>query len=537
MKARRSRVPLLALCLSLPVLVAAQIAQTPPAPPVPQAGGPAPASPGRPTVVLGGRDLQVPVTIRPAGPVVALAPLAQALGGELSPDESGESSTLRIGETDIVLGVGSAIVTVGDQIVSLSQPVTRGEAGLEVPIDFLSKTWGDLSGYSFDWRPQEGRLAIGTRSAREIPVALDVVHLQAMTTVVLQFPEAPRYDLVQQPGVIEVRMLEDRLAPPADLPQVKDPLVQGVSITPQGVRLQLTPGAAVESYVLENPFRLVFDVHQPSTVTVPGGPPVTEIRDEGGIRTIVIDPGHGGTETGAIGPSGVAEKELTLILARDLEARLEQRLPVRVILTRNEDANLHWDTRAAIANQNRADLFISVHLNSSLGSGARGAETYFLSTQASDARAARAAEAENQGDATPPPGAEGLDAETQQDLQMILWDLAQTRHLTESQRFAGMVQAELNQTLQIRDRGVKQAPFRVLVGADMPAVLVELGFLSNPEEETKLQDPAYRSQLIDALVQAIARYKQTVDAAEAASAPAPPGTAPRATPGATPGTR
>lgn len=120
---------------------------------------------------------------------------------------------------------------------------------------------------------------------------------------------------------------------------------------------------------------------------------------------------------------------------------------------------------------------------------------------------------------------------------MILWDLAQTRHLTESQRFAGMVQAELNQTLQIRDRGVKQAPFRVLVGADMPAVLVELGFLSNPEEETKLQDPAYRSQLIDALVQAIARYKQTVDAAEAASAPAPPGTAPRATPGATPGTR
>src|SRR4029077_15405659 len=115
-------------------------------------------------------------------------------------------------------------------------------------------------------------------------------------------------------------------------------LSRGVAHSPQQVRVQLTPGGAVESYVLENPFRLVFDVHQPSTVAIQGVPAAPEIEDRPGIHTIVIDPGHGGSETGAGGPSGIFEKDLTLSLARDLEARLESGLGgVRVILTRNED--------------------------------------------------------------------------------------------------------------------------------------------------------------------------------------------------------
>ena len=183
------------------------------------------------------------------------------------------------------------------------------------------------------------------------------------------------------------------------------------------------------------------------------------------------------------------EKELTLTLARDLEARLEQ-AGIRAVLTRNEDANLPHDNRTSIANQNKGDLFISIHLNSSLGSGAYGTETYFLSTEATDARAARAASSENV-DGTPAP--EGMDPGSQQameDLQLILWDLAQSHHLAESQRFANLIQGELNQTLQLRDRGVKQAPFRVLRGAAMPAVLVELGFLSNPDEEKNSRTPS-----------------------------------------------
>jgi N-acetylmuramoyl-L-alanine amidase len=202
--------------------------------------------------------------------------------------------------------------------------------------------------------------------------------------------------------------------------------------------------------------------------------PAPTRRRNDGIRTIVIDPGHGGSNIGTEGPAGTLEKELTLQLARTLRSHLQRRLPVRVVLTRNEDAELPLDTRVAVANQQKADLFISLHLNSSPGHGAQGAETYFLNLVASDERAAQAARSENAA------------GDPLTDLQLILWDLAQSHHMAESQRFAGLIQEELNEALELRNRGVKQAPFRVLMGAAMPAVLVELGFLSNPREEERL---------------------------------------------------
>lgn len=494
------------LLLALPLLLAAQI-------------GRPEAPPRGPSVVLDGRELPVAVTITPGGPMFALKPLADSLGGKLSGDD-GESYNLKLEATEVVTGIGNAIITVGESIVSLSQPPVRGDGGPQVPLDFLRKTYGAVSGYSFDWRPEESRLVISKRESREIKVALDVVHLQGMTTVVLQFPEAPRYRLNQQPGAVEVQLLADRLAPPVRK-KVDDTLVQDVTFAPQLVRIQLAPDAEVESYLLDNPFRLVFDVHRKSAAQVPAGPSAAAADLRSSTRTIVIDPGHGGTETGAIGPGGVAEKELTLVLARDLEARLTQRLPVRVVLTRNDDSKLPLDSRTAIANQNKADLFVSIHLNSSLGSGAHGAETYFLSSQPTDTRAESAAASENVGGAAAPAAAAEAGQETQ-DLQMILWDLAQSHHLAESQRFASLVQAELNQALELKDRGVKQAPFRVLMGAAMPAVLVELGFISNPDEEAKLQNPAYRADLVEALVRAIGHYLEASPAEGRSTPPLPP---------------
>jgi N-acetylmuramoyl-L-alanine amidase len=478
-------------------------------------------------VVLGGREIAVPVSITPNGPMFGLSPIVEALGGEMTTDESGESVNLRIGDRDVVIGPGSAIITVGDVIISLSQPPTEGEGGLQVPVDFLRKTYGDLLGYAFEWQPETARLVISRRGDRELGVSLDVVHLQGMTTVVLQFPEEPRYRIQRQPGAIVVEMIADRLTPPSPPRVVQDPLVQNVTIEPQQVRIQLAEGVQAASYVLENPFRLVFDVHPSAAVVVPSRP--TELpRDLPGIRTIVLDPGHGGSEVGAIGPSGVQEKELTLQIARELAGKLGATLGVQVLLTRYADTVLPHDTRTAIANQNKADLFVSIHLNSSLGAGAHGTETYFLSPQASDKRAAQAAAAENLAQ-EPAAGEPGETADpAAQDLQLILWDLAQSRHMAESQRLANLIQRELNQALQLKDRGVKQAPFRVLMGAAMPAVLVELGFISNPEEEKKLQDPAYRDQLLDALARAIGRYKALVEGeqappAAAQQAPAPAG--------------
>ena len=192
-----------------------------------------------------------------------------------------------------------------------------------------------------------------------------------------------------------------------------------------------------------------------------------------------------------------ADLEVALLLARSLRRALESRLPVKVVLTRNNDSELPLDSRTSIANQHKADLFVSLHLNSSPGSSAKGAETYFSSLEASDERAARAAESENRSDPL-------------YDLQLILWDLAQSHHLAESQRLARIVQEELNLALELTNRGVKQAPFKVLMGAAMPAVLIELGFLSNPQEEARLNDPVYRARLVDTLVRAISRYRALV---------------------------
>lgn len=531
-KPPRSRPSFRWLALLLPALLGAQ----------------AEAPPRAPSVTVEGREIAAQVLVGPAGPLVALAPVAEALGGRLGPGEGG-SYLLTIGDTQVVLAAGSPVVTVGSDIVSLSQPVTPGGGGVMVPLDLLRKTFGDLSGWSIDWLPEASRLAIAKRQARLVPVAVDVVHLQGTTTVVLQFPAAPRYKIDQQPGRIEVRMLGDRIS--ASMPSAfDDPLVEGVDPSPDRLVIRLLRGATADSYTLENPFRIVFDVHRPGQATGPvagSGLPAAAL-DRPGIRTIVIDPGHGGTETGAIGPSGVQEKELTLLLARALAGQLAERLGVRTELTRTADTVVSFDARTALANQNKADLFISIHLNSSLGTGAHGAETYFLSNRATDPRAASSASVEN---GTAEGGSDLADPSALQDLQLMLWDLAQSRYLEQSQRLANMIQGELNQALDLKDRGVKQAPFRVLVGAAMPAVLVELGFISNPDEEKKLQDAGYRAQLVDALVRAVGRYKELVEARPAAPggepgapgaedapaappaaapAPAPPGARPKARP-------
>jgi N-acetylmuramoyl-L-alanine amidase len=440
-------------------------------------------------------------------PLFALRPIVQRLGGTLT---GVGTVTLTLGETRIVAGADNPTVLIDQEIVQLSQPpvLPEGGTGLLVPLEFLRATYGRVEELELEYSPDTRQLVARRPVPTTLPVAVDVVHLQGVSTVVLQFPQSFQYELVERPGGVDVRPRRDRFEVPFPMPRVSDPLVDDVRVSPERVRIDLARGARAESYTLERPFRLVFDVVVAEEPAEPGEEETGDAeplrngeRDREGLHTIVIDPGHGGVETGAVGAGGVLEKNLTLELARLLQARLRQSLPVRVVLTRDEDVTLDHDSRPAVANQNKADLFISIHLNSSLGSTAHGAETYFLSSEASDARAAAAAEAENR------PVGVGGDEDPLYDLQLILWDLAQSHHLSESQRVATFIQQELNSTLGLRDRGVKQAPFRVLMGAAMPAVLVELGFLSNPSEAAKLESAEYRADLVDALVRAVGRYR------------------------------
>jgi N-acetylmuramoyl-L-alanine amidase len=239
--------------------------------------------------------------------------------------------------------------------------------------------------------------------------------------------------------------------------------------------------------------------------------------ESGGLRTVVIDPGHGGAEVGAKGPAGTLEKDVTLAIGRKLRSALANGLGIQAFLTRDKDQEVALDDRTAFANNYKADLFVSIHANASPARGARGSEVYFLSYQASDEESRRLATSEG-GEIVP--GASGGAGTS--DLSLILWDMAQAEHLEESSALATRINEELAEVTGSQGRGIKQAPFRVLVGAGMPAVLVEIAFISNSEDEKLLRSDEYQNKVTAALVRGIARYHRE-RAQAVATAPARPG--------------
>jgi N-acetylmuramoyl-L-alanine amidase len=226
---------------------------------------------------------------------------------------------------------------------------------------------------------------------------------------------------------------------------------------------------------------------------------------------VVIDAGHGGDDHGAEGPAGLREKDLVLDLAQRLAKKLRaQGLAVR--FTREADAFVPLDARTAIANQAGADLFVSIHANASRAASARGIETYFASPEASDEAAEALAREEN---AAFGPGAAKL-AEGDPVLS-ILGDLLAQQQLADSQDFARLAQRELATRAEVRSRGVKQAPFVVLMGVRMPAVLVEVGFITNPADEKTLRKGAERERIASGLARAVARFRLAQDARSGAA--------------------
>lgn len=218
----------------------------------------------------------------------------------------------------------------------------------------------------------------------------------------------------------------------------------------------------------------------------------------------VVDAGHGGDKEGAIGPGGEIEKVLSLQIARRVAAALE-RQGGEVVLTRTRDVAVPLAQRAALANALRADLFVSIHLNAMPGAAAghaRGVETYFLSADATDAHARSVAAREN---------ADRIAGEPEPDpndpVAAILDDLEDAASLAGSSRLAYAVHESLVASLGAEDRGVKQAPFYVLAGARMPAVLLEVGFISHEAEAAKLQTREYQEQIASAVAEGVRAFR------------------------------
>lgn len=228
------------------------------------------------------------------------------------------------------------------------------------------------------------------------------------------------------------------------------------------------------------------------------------------IGKIVIDPGHGGHDTGTIGPNGLLEKDLVLDVSKRLGKLLKARLGAEVVFTRRDDTFIPLETRTAIANREQADLFVSVHANSSHDPDARGVETYYLNFTSSP-EALEVAAREN-----------AASDKSIHELQDLVKKIALKEKIEESREFASDVQSSLHSGLAVknaaeRDRGVKKAPFVVLIGANMPSILAEISFISNPADEKRLKTQDYRQRIAESLYRGISRYVNGLGGVKVAS--------------------
>ena len=324
------------------------------------------------------------------------------------------------------------------------------------------------------------------------------------------------------PECLFVDFEDTRLSP--DVPNhftIHDDLVSHLRIlSPKSnqirVALELKRYHHYKMYSLKNPQRVIIDIwaqNKQAKRKKNNGLDAGSLKNAAiarqlalGVRKIVIDAGHGGKDGGAVGYfKGVYEKDVVLAIAKRLEQKIRQYIKCEVILTRNADQFMPLEKRSEIANDNKADLFISIHTNAHPNHSVYGIETYYLNLT-SDDDAIRVAALENE-----------VSGRKMNDLETILHDLMQNAKINESSRLAGHVQSAVYQHLKkyyrfIKDNGVKQAPFYVLMGAEMPAILIEIGFISNKRDCQRLSNPAFQDHLSNAIVTGIQRYIEETSA-------------------------
>lgn len=322
------------------------------------------------------------------------------------------------------------------------------------------------------------------------------------------------------PPRIYVDLLGTRLAMDGKRPiPVQDGLLRQVRVSqfsPDVVRVVLDMQSLREhkAFLLPDPYRLVIDIRGErngvglAALDKAKGPASRpEKSPSAGLRKIVLDPGHGGKDPGALGVRGLAEKDIVLGVAQKLAKKLQKELGVQVILTRNGDSFIALEDRTAIANAQDADLFVSLHANASPNPEAKGIETFYLDNT-NDEASIRLAAREN-----------GTSRKGVSDIQFILSDLIQSSKMEDSIALANHLQSSVVSHIaerygEIKDLGVKKAPFYVLVLAKMPSALVEISFITNRKEASQLSKASYQEALVEALYQGIKKYRDAVAVAK-----------------------
>ncbi len=476
--------------------------------------------------------------------LVAISELAGPFGLTIADVGQPERLTIMREDRIIVLTANEGLVSVAGQLVALASPPLERDGDWYVPIDFIGRALALVQDEPLELRPRSGLVLLGDvrvpqvvaryqRAGRQSRLRLMITpqteHLveQSDNRLLVTF-EADALDLVLRDMrsdalVADIRAVDGR---PALAVELRDGFGSFSATTEPAL------GGAVELIIDLRP-RAVSTTRAAPPPTPPAGsrggagvappagpgtgpaalipgetvgdttlPLLAELAPPRRIRAIAIDAGHGGDDVGTRGPDGALEKDVTLAVAQRLRNRIESEIGLRVVLTRTSDTAVSLDERAAIANNDRADLFISLHANASVRETAVGAEVFYLSlAEYGD----EAREAGFTGQLVPTVGGGS------RVLDIVPWEMAQLRHVDHSARWAQTVADELSQRVPMSPRGLQQAPFRVLVGANMPAVVVEMGFISNPDQEAQLTSTTFQSAIVSGLLRGIIRYRDEVE--------------------------
>jgi N-acetylmuramoyl-L-alanine amidase len=465
------------------------------------------------------RDARRPLAVRTMNgqEMFALDDLAPLFTLTVREDPAAGGLTIASGNQTILLSTQQPLASVAGRMTSLPAAPARDGRTWYVPVDFVSRVLAPVSATKIDLRKPSRLLLVG--DVRMPRIAARVESLGAPSRVTLDVAPATPHAVTQDGSRLVIRFEADALDA-ADLKtNTTTDTVQNVRVgeTPQTVVIDLGPRfasfRATDQPGAAGAGRIVIDL-MPQTEppnpnpnptaplpvpALPETPPLLDLPPAGGLRTIVIDPGHGGEDVGAKGTQGTLEKQVTLAVARRLKAAIESRLGTRVLLTRDGDQAVGLDQRASLANNNKADLFISLHANASVRPSVAGAEVFYLSLEGYGEAAQRAVQAPR--DALPVLGG------GTRDIEVIPWELAQARYIDQSAGFARAIEGALRERMPMSPRSLQQAPFRVLVGVNMPAALVELGFLTNTAQEQQLLSDDHQNAIAQAIVEAIVRYR------------------------------
>ena len=477
---------------------------------LPQAQGTAPATPlillsqeGRrpvPTIVLNGQEL------------IALDEVAARFQVTVREDTLAGGITMTYNGRTIVVSNDQPMASVSGRMVALPSPARRSGNRWFVPLELLPRALAPIYDVPIDLRRASRLLVVGDLRVPRVTGRIDSVG--PPTRAIIEISPAAPVAVTTEAGRLLVHIDADALdlglAPDGNglIEQIR----QGDQPTTVAVVLDSRAGAARAVPVEANGItRVTVDVAglaaPAGTAVAPpaGAPPAAAAAppplagSRAPLLTIVLDPGHGGDDVGVLGRQGAEEKAITLDVARRLRALIEMRLGIRVILTREDDRAVSLDQRAALANNSKADLFLSLHMNAAPAAAVAGAEVFYLrlDREGEDARRAAASEAV----ILPVLGG------AVRTVNLIEWDLAQARHVDRSEVLAGILEDHLRSHVMMSHRPRQNAPLRVLASVDMPAASIEMAYLSNAEQEQLALSEAYQDSLAQAMYDAVVGFR------------------------------